>query len=49
MQSVKPLLLVLLTCRLLSCDPGATRMVDEKTSDCGDIPNGVMVKCSALQ
>jgi hypothetical protein len=46
MQSVKPLLLLLLTCSLLSCaptNPATTRMGDEKTSDCGEIPVGVTI------
>ena len=43
MQSVKPLLLLLLTCSLLSCNPVTTRMGDEKTSDCGEVPVGVTI------
>ena len=46
MQSLKPLLLVLLTYSLLSCaptNPAPTRMGNEKISDCGEIPIGVTI------
>jgi hypothetical protein len=46
MQRLKPLLLLLLTCSLLSCapaNPAPTRMGDEKTTDCGEIPIGVTI------
>ena len=46
MQSLKPLLLVLLTYSLLSCaptNPAPTRMGDEKISVCGEIPIGVTI------
>lgn len=43
MRCVKPLLLSLLTCSLLSCNPVTTRIGGEKTSDCGDIPIGVTI------
>jgi hypothetical protein len=46
MQSVKPLLLVLLTYSLLSCataKPATTIIGAEKTSKCGELPAGVTI------
>jgi hypothetical protein len=46
MPIVKSLLLVLLTYSLLACaptNPATTRMGDEKTADCGEIPIGVTI------
>ena len=46
MWNVKPLLLVLLACSILSCrptNPTTTRMGDEKKSECGEIPIGVTI------
>jgi hypothetical protein len=46
MQSVKPLLLVLLTFSLLSCEttkPATTIIGAEKTSKCGELPAGVTI------
>jgi hypothetical protein len=52
MQIVKPLLLVLLTCSLLSCEttkPGTTTMGAEKTSRCGELPAGVTIDKRAFR
>src|SRR3954468_13876805 len=52
MQNIKPLLLALLTCSLLSCEtskPAPATSEVEKTSKCGEILAGVTTEKSNLE
>lgn len=49
MQSVKPLVLILVASGLLSCANDAIRMGNEKSGDCGEIPIGVTIDKRQLE